>query len=84
MSDDQIPGITVGALRALLEDLPDDMHVVLAADGEGNSFGPLSEVDNDFVHERGAEWEGSLHDTTQADYEADEDDVPVVVLWPVG
>lgn len=76
---------------AELDHLPDETIVVLAKDGEGNRFSPLSEVEQsmylaDSTH-------SGEHYPTEADRlamddpdeydEAPDEAVPAVFLWPI-
>lgn len=73
--------VRVGALRAALEGLDDNLLVVMSKDGEGNDFSPLAEVDHDtntgYVAD--STWSGNVPHPD--DYE-DGDGVDCVVLWP--
>lgn len=73
----------VGELRAELAGVPDDTPVILSKDGEGNGYSPLSSVSKDYVYEPESTWSGEVHDTTDDEYEPDDEDVRVVVLGPV-
>lgn len=75
--------LTVKALRAVLNGLPDDMPVILEKDAEGNGYSPLASADTDHVYEAETTWSGEVHDTTDSEYEADERDVRVLLLGPV-
>jgi hypothetical protein len=56
--------ITVGALRELLADLPDDMPVILAKDPEGNGFSPLSSF-SQAMYEPESTWAGQTYLTPE-------------------
>lgn len=75
--------ITVKDLRSVLEGLPDDMPVILEKDAEGNGYSPLSSLNTDHVYAPNSTWSGEAHDTTDPDYEPDDDDVRVLLLGPV-
>lgn len=63
--------------------------VVLAKDGEGNSFSPLDATQVGwYVAE--SEWDGSFYTEEEMDAEIDSDEedvdlneIPAVVLWPI-
>lgn len=84
--------MTLAELRAQLEalDLPGDTIVVLAKDGEGNGFSPAVEAehamywaDTTWSGERYLTEEQRLAETDPDDhYEAPDDAVPAVFLWP--
>ena len=75
--------LTVGDLKQVLEQYPDDMLVVLAEDGEGNYFSTL--VDTTTGHYIG---DGARGDFVSDEEVADDeninldDAVPALVLWP--
>lgn len=69
---DEQHGVTVGRLRARLNEFDDSMLVVLAKDGEGNSFSPLAEVDGS-TYAADSTWSGWL---------TEGEGVPCAVLWP--
>lgn len=75
--------VTAGRLRAALADVPDDTPVIMSKDGEGNGYSPLSSVSKDCVYEPLSTWSGEVHDTTDDEYEPDDEDVRVVLLGPV-
>jgi hypothetical protein len=78
--------ITVGELRAALEGYSDDTLVVLAEDGDGNSFSPVVDITNgNYIAED--EYNGDF--VSEEDAAEDEDinldgSSPAVVLWPAG
>lgn len=85
--------MTLDELRAelaKLDHLPGDTIVILAKDGEGNSFSPLAEAENAMYYAE-TTWSGE-HYLTEADRqaqddpddysEAPDDAVPAVFLWP--
>lgn len=83
--------LTVADLQAALALLPSDMLVVLAKDGEGNGFSPLSEAES-AMYAADSTWSGERYMTEeqrQATGEPDEyspapaDAVPALFLWPV-
>lgn len=84
MADDGY--VRVGALRAALDGLDDDLLVVMSKDGEGNGYSPLSEVD--LLHRYLAEttWMGEIFNPEAEDDEDElyevEDGERCVVLWP--
>lgn len=84
--------VTLAELRAQLEalDLPGDTIVVLAKDGEGNGFSPAAEVEH-AMYSADSTWSGERYITeterqAQDDpddwFEAPDDAVPAVFLWP--
>lgn len=75
--------LTVKELREALDGLPDDMPVILQKDAEENGYSPLASADTDHVYEADTTWSGEVHDTTDPDFEPDDDDVRVLLLGPV-
>ena len=76
--------ITVGELKLMLDEYDDNRIVVIATDGEGNSFSPLDNVGWG-VYFADSTWVGDFVDAD--DLEADEDintdeSEPAIVLWP--
>ncbi len=72
----------VSELIELLMDYDDpeeDIEVVIASDGEGNSYSPLSGVGSCY-YIPDTTWSGSLADE---DEEIPEDAKPAIVLYPV-
>jgi hypothetical protein len=85
--------MTVGELKTLLSGFPDDYHVVLSSDGEGNNFSPLSAGDPGFYIPEST-WAGEVYMELGGALGLDEtdqkfhNDLPVesancVILWPV-
>lgn len=86
--------MTLDDLRAQLQavaHLPGETLVVLAKDGEGNGFSPLTEVEP-ALYAAGTTWSGERHLTNEQrqaamdpdEYrEAPDDAVPALFLWPV-
>ena len=88
--------MTVGELKEVLNDCPDDTIIVMSSDGEGNSYSPLAGYNTDYMYVPDSTWSGEIKlkeltpeleaqgygedDTYNADY--DEDAVPALVLWP--
>lgn len=76
--------LTAGALIEALRTVPPDTPVVMSKDAEGNGYSPLSSAEvTGYVYEPDSTWSGEVHDTTDPDYEPDDQDVPVVLLGPV-
>lgn len=84
-------GMTVGALRKVLEELPDDRPVVLEKDAEGNGYSPLAEA-VEGMYEPDSTWSGQVYPTPEqvaADAQMTDEDLPpdeairVLVLGPV-
>lgn len=81
----------VGALRALLEPLADNLLVVLSRDGEGNGYSPLADHSdpNDTLYHADTTWMGEISHPSQAEEEEEDgwgysdEGVPALVLWPV-
>lgn len=77
---------TVGALRRLLADLPDDMPVVLASDEEGNEFHLLDGHGTEKILKSGqSSYEIKFLDDEEQDDEDEQEDcetVEVLTLWP--
>lgn len=72
---------TVGQLRAKLADLPDDMLVVLPSVARRRSFSPLGWLSrNRYLPD--STFSGELLDDDSEPGRV-EDEVPVVLLWPV-
>lgn len=59
--------MTVGCLREILEDLPDDMYFVLSHDN-GYTYGSINECFCRFSVEKGRDWEmtESIHEALNA------------------
>lgn len=91
MSDDwKLCALTVGQLRELLADVPDDTPVILSKDAEGNGYSPLSSVNTDegTVYVPETTWSGEVYtldgrDDDTYDVYYPEDGVRVVELGPV-
>jgi len=79
--------ITVAQLRHILADMPDEAVVVLAKDGEGNDFSPLSGPVGVHWYRPESTWAGEVYpigeDADGEVYEPDGDEVIAVVLDPV-
>lgn len=84
--------MTVGELKTLLSGFPDDYHVVLAKDEEGNGFSPLAASDPAY-YEAETTWHGDASFVVGDAFGLDDKDpeynneLPVesancVVLWP--
>ena len=84
--------MTLAELRAQLDalNLPDDTPVILAKDAEGNGFSPLVEADPG-MYAADTTWSGEHYLTEeqrlakeQPDdwFQAPDDAVPAVFLWP--
>lgn len=67
--------MTVGDLRKRLKGLKSDLQVVVAADGEGNGFANLDDVQISHINTYG---EPVHDDDAEADWPL------VCVMWPVG
>ena len=52
--------MTLGTLRELLSNLPDDMEVILQKDAEGNGYSPLKGVDV-AVYVPNSTWSGDVY-----------------------
>jgi predicted Abi (CAAX) family protease len=86
--------MTLAELRAALDKLdhlPDDTLVVLAKDGEGNDYSPLSDI-NDAMYLPVTTWYGErfmpeakrlAQDNPDDWTKAPENATPAVFLWPV-
>lgn len=72
--------MTVGSLRAVLSKFPDDMHVLVASDEEGNSFEHLYDVEVSKYYEIDREIQ-TVHPDDFDEYDPD-DLTDAVVLWP--
>jgi len=70
--------MNVKGLRKLLEGLPEEHLVILAKDGEGNNFSPLSPgiLITEYVPE--STWSGTIRDTDEPGFKQN-----AVVLWPI-
>ncbi len=84
--------MTVGELKTLLSGFPDDYHVVLAKDEEGNGFSPLYDGDPAY-YEAETTWSGDVYMEEGDALGLDENDptyhnditvesANCVVLWP--
>lgn len=86
MTDEQGAGdVTVGQLIEQLSKLPADAVVILAADGEGNSFSLLAADDGAEVgwYDPEADDRVDLF-VADGDADGDEDYRRAVCLWPIG
>lgn len=60
-----------------------DAVVVLASDGEGNAYSPLSDVDSEALYVSSSPWSGYVYtDDLEEVQAADEKAVRCVCLWP--
>jgi hypothetical protein len=85
--------VTAGELIAALAELPADTLIIMSADGEGNNFSPLADVDTSHSYLAETTWRGeiglrALTDEQRARGFSEEDLAPegavaCVVLWPV-
>lgn len=89
---------TVGELKAVLADLPDEMKIVMSRDAEGNGHSPIASAEEGMYLAENA-WSGEVYVTSEwldekINAESDrggwseEDRAPegaerVLVLWPV-
>lgn len=71
--------MNVNDLLEILRGLPGEDLVVLAKDGEGNSYSPLSDYGIG-VYVADSTWDGDYYDADDED--KPEDGVPAVTLWP--
>ena len=72
--------MTLGEFREQTKDLSDEMLVVLARDGEGNSYSPLLEVET-AIYDPETTYGGVIY--PEDFYHAgDRDGKKAVVLWP--
>lgn len=79
--------MTVGELKAKLNDIPDEWPIVVAVDEEGNGFQPLYDVEKARWNEK---WrEIKLYELTEelrqkgfSGEDVDENLPPTIVLWP--
>lgn len=75
--------ITVGELRELLDDQPDERQVVLSKDIEGNGYSPLAYVE-DALYEATSTYSGEMYYPEEGEEDSDYTNVEhVVVLFPV-
>lgn len=65
-----------------LKKLNQDAIVVLQKDGEGNSYSPLSGVEEAFYVAEST-WGGEVYDEEDEDLELPDDAEPCAVIWPV-
>ncbi len=89
-------GMTVGQLKKILADVPDNLLVILQKDAEGNGYGPLSGVESTnsvFAEGEYGDEEvyfkkltGALKSQgyTEEDIYQGTDGIDCVVLWPIG
>ena len=84
--------MNVGELRKALEGLPDDLLVIMAKDGEGNDYSPLSSLDSTYTYLADSTWSGEVNSAEHCfdeDPECDHSDclfsqgVPCLILDPV-
>lgn len=85
--------MTVGELKKELEGVPEDTIVVMSRDGEGNSYSPLYDVNDNYNYLPDSTYSGEigLRELTEDDISMgydeedlmdDEDAIPALVLWP--
>ena len=75
--------MTVGELKEMLKDEPDDYLVVLSKDSEGNRFSPLY-IPSTGMYEPETEWSGDVIDQEWAEEEGGtEYKENAVILWPM-
>lgn len=86
--------MTIGELKAVIENLPDGLEIVMSKDAEGNGFSPLSELSLQKYLEH-SDWSGELVSEEEDDLFVDEpvDELDfdeggyvvydVLCLWPV-
>jgi hypothetical protein len=76
--------MTVKELRELLEQFDDDAIVIIASDGEGNSFSPLADTsEGHYIPENG--YSGDFVDLDDAEEDEDinlDDAERAILLWP--
>jgi hypothetical protein len=79
--------LSVAQLRAMLDGLPDDAIVVLAKDGEGNGYSPLSAPVEAVWYIPESTWAGYVHeigpDSDGETYEPDGSELVAIVLDPI-
>lgn len=77
--------MTVEELIRELNTLPADAFIVMAKDGEGNTFSPLSAVSDGAVYEPESTWSGEIYhlDEVKEDEYFSKQAVLAIVLWPV-
>lgn len=66
---------TVAELIAYLSDLPGDLRVIMAKDGEGNGFSPWSGEHSIGAYTPDSSYSGEFTDET-------DDELNALVLWP--
>ena len=50
-------------LKEAITDLDDEMEVVMSKDGEGNSYSPLADCDQDAIYISETTWYGEVYST---------------------
>jgi hypothetical protein len=81
--------ITVGELKTLLKDQPDDRGVVLSIDAEGNGYTPVVTITEALWYQDPQHaWLGDAYSADPEDYEDDQFGMPeglptVVVIEPL-
>jgi hypothetical protein len=77
---------TIAELIAVLQELPQDMIVVLAADEEGNDFNPWYDTGYGIWDEDDQEFSTSVYDESDDDYDIERavtlDESNAICLWP--
>jgi hypothetical protein len=70
--------MTVGELKKLLQNVPDERMVILSGDSEGNKFSPLYEVsaEDDLRYAADNSWSGELIGEDEGE------GTPAIALWP--
>ena len=83
--------MNVKELKKALEGVDDNRIVVMSKDGEGNSFSPLSDLDENHNYKADSTWSGEIGfaemtEELKADGYSEGDLLdgePALILWPV-
>jgi len=82
--------MTVKELKEILKDVDDNRIVVMSSDGEGNSFSPLCNLDDESTYLADSTWSGEVGiekltpELKKQGYTKDDikGGIPALVLWP--
>ncbi len=75
--------MTVGDLKAILENYPDDMKVFLSIDSEGNEYKQIAEVEDHDVYYVDEDYNEKTKSWAFENYDSDNEDEVVLMIWPV-
>lgn len=56
--------MTVGELKILISNVPDETEIILQKDAEGNGFSPLSDADSNCIYLEDSSYSGNVYSLT--------------------